>query len=253
MFDIVSPFAPARSFERDSTSSFGEAEALEGYETSPETSFEDVGVIDGDDRAPVTPTTDVPWRWMCHLQIKDSRGRLADHGSGLLISNRHVLTAAHIVWAASVDPQLYTVEVRPGRDDAAEPFGMYTSSRIRVSPRYKPSADDHFEWDYALITLSTAIGKNTFKSIGNRPLGYWGSADTAAASTSAPAIPLHLFSRRWSQPAIREASNRQERSCGVRRERSARSGRRARRTRFGSRLTRRRVRAGRPCGWTMGR
>src|SRR5664280_2009912 len=39
--------------------------------------LEEAGIIDGDNRVRVKDTTRVPWRWICKIDIADSRGRLA--------------------------------------------------------------------------------------------------------------------------------------------------------------------------------
>src|SRR5215207_5975470 len=67
---------------------------------------EEKGVIDGDDRRQVANPLAVPFRWICSIAVvrritrasgSTSRTGLAPAGSGVLISPRHVLTAAHLL------------------------------------------------------------------------------------------------------------------------------------------------------------
>jgi len=156
------------------------------------TSAEDVGVIDSDNRVRITPTTATPWRWMCHVALEDAKGKPEGHGSGLLISDRHVLTAAHVVLDAARDPQLHFIQVRPGRDYDREPFGSWSASHVRVCPKYDPSAADGQEWDYALITLDKAVGTMKFPAIQNAALRFWGAAEFDAHYTMGPGDPRNL-------------------------------------------------------------
>ena len=67
--------------------SLGETERAEGsgnefvspdqFVSTDEFEFEDVGVINGDNRLRVKDTTGVPWRWICKIDVADSRGRPA--------------------------------------------------------------------------------------------------------------------------------------------------------------------------------
>jgi V8-like Glu-specific endopeptidase len=155
--------------------------------------LEDVGVIGADDRVQVTPTTDAPWRWMCHLELLDSRGRSEGHGSGVLISDRHVLTAAHVVWDAAQDAHLHFIQVRPGLDADTEPFGSWSATRARVCPKFVPDNPNNQEWDYALVTLDKPVGTMTFKSIQSK-LRYWGAADFGGKFTMGPGDPRVLVS-----------------------------------------------------------
>lgn len=153
---------------------------------------EDVGVIGADDRVRITPTTDTPWRWMCHIALEDLHGKSEGHGSGVLISDRHVLTAAHVVFDIAHDRQLHFAQVRPGLDYTNEPFSSSTVARVRVCPKFDPTDDRNQEWDYALITLDKALGRTKFKSIQGKELRFWGSADFGGKFTIGPGEPKVL-------------------------------------------------------------
>ena len=186
--------------------------------------YSDEGVRAGDDRdAPqsededrvaggrnelvqVSDTTKPPFCWICSIAVQrevtmasgrvEQRG-LAPAGSGVLISPRHVLTAAHVLRSVEKgahgeilerhEPRI--VEVSPGRNGADHPFGKIAIKRWDPHPRWKPEEFGSV-FDYALITLAEAVGERSFKNIGGRPLGWWGSdADDAAL----PQMPRALL------------------------------------------------------------
>jgi carboxypeptidase C (cathepsin A)/V8-like Glu-specific endopeptidase/subtilisin family serine protease len=135
---------------------------------------EDTGEV-GSGRTQITHTTDVPWRWFCSIEVLDSKNKVLGRGSGLLISNCHVLTAAHVVRDYVKAPFGLTVQVWPGRDYGKEPFDSFSAKKVRLAPLYERSKGGSI-WDYALITLDKTIGQQTFDSIKPAKLGYWGAS-----------------------------------------------------------------------------
>ena len=54
------------------------------------------GIHHGDDRTPTATTIDRPFRWICLMNPEYGTAEFG-WGSGLLISPKHVLTAAHVI------------------------------------------------------------------------------------------------------------------------------------------------------------
>lgn len=130
----------------------------------------------------ISPTTDVPWRWICQISVADfASDKPLEQGTGFLISNRHVLTAAHVVRDVAKGMQRYTVTVIPAYDDGQEPFDHSVAKHIRVSPKYSDA--EQTEWDYALITLESSLGKNIAN---DQRLGFWGSREVSPNFTFGP-------------------------------------------------------------------
>ena len=167
------------------------SERAEGFEDG--FAFEETGVIAGDNRVRVTPTLGVPWRWICKVEVKGNRASQPDGGTGVLISDRHVLTAAHVVYEASQNMQNFSIQVIPALDYGDEPFGSYSvSTKPKIPKNYDPKAQDHLDWDYALLTLQDRVGKRTFSKLGGGPLCYWGHPTCVANSVFARPDPATL-------------------------------------------------------------
>jgi V8-like Glu-specific endopeptidase len=136
----------------------------------------ETGVIGDEDRVRVTPTVGTPWRWICRVEVQGQRDRQPGGATGVLVSDRHVLTAAHVVHEAAQNMHLFSIRVVPALDHGDEPFGAYpVTQRPRLAPRYRPDAADRLDFDYALLTLDTAIGAKTFAKLKGQALCHWGS------------------------------------------------------------------------------
>jgi len=142
-------------------------------------------------RQKVPDSTAIPYRWVCQLIItrRDSNGKTTMAvGSGVLVSPKHVLTAAHwIKWAERDNRNLWvsyettSIRVVPGRYDEDTPFGSaFAKLNMKVAPRWDPKAPNLQE-DYALIELDTALGDATPSALRGKKLCYWGSRDCPGA------------------------------------------------------------------------
>ncbi|HEU0302637.1 MAG TPA: trypsin-like serine protease [Longimicrobium sp.] len=152
-------------------------------ELEEETVGEEETIGDEDTRVRVNPTTGVPYRWICRLALvfanpADPAEELEFVGSGTLISNRHVLTAAHNLRVslpgASGLRTVASVTVRPGRNRRRSPFGKSVSAKVRVAPGWAGVTGTA---DFGLITLADELGARRHLSLGRKPLGFWGSPD----------------------------------------------------------------------------
>lgn len=137
-----------------------------------------------DDRKPVTDTTKLPFRFICHLLIgmKAPDGTVATGiGSGTLISNNQVLTVAHNlrIKMGGKTFSAQQITVTPGRNTSSSnrgkwtPFGASKAKSWACHPKWEKSFD--FQYDFGLVTLKEDLGKKTFASLGRKPLGYWGN------------------------------------------------------------------------------
>jgi V8-like Glu-specific endopeptidase len=146
-----------------------------------------------DTKGAVSNAFDVPWRWICKISLyKD--GKYDGSGTGVLISDRHVLTAAHVVYEVYKNRQQFDLKVTPalnGNDD----LGTHVSSSKPMIPdRYVPDVKDS-DYDYALIRLDTAIGAQTFKELNKQKLCFWGSPDCGAGTELARLEPKSLMGK----------------------------------------------------------
>ena len=105
------------------------------------------GIHGGDDRKPTATTIDRPFRWICLLNPEYGTTEFG-WGSGLLISPKHVLTAAHVVLDDVFDAEGRRQQMReasrltvfPGHDDrpraqrpeGVKPFGAWMGPKRQV-------------------------------------------------------------------------------------------------------------------------
>ncbi len=146
-------------------------------------------VFNPDTRKQVTQISNihnVPFRWICSITFyfrdPDDFGRVIEFegGSGLLISSCHVLTSAHQIYAeisgskgSKQKQRALRAIVYPGRDGSSFTFGQAESSNFAYPSSFTAGLDAR--WDFGLIKLKQKIGLQTFNSLNNQPLGYWGS------------------------------------------------------------------------------
>lgn len=176
----------------------------EGY-VAPRRGSSAESLVPPDGRVLITNTLEIPARFVCCLEFtfvhpttqEPARAR----GSGTLISDRHVLTAAHnVLIDMSESDHSFPINyvypdrmyVAPARNDRAFPGDHSEVKTARVSPAWKATADRqraagnqaHIEppnqADYALLTLETPLGAQephfevTPMQLNPPPLGHWG-------------------------------------------------------------------------------
>lgn len=132
----------------------------------------------------------IPFRWMARVTVR-KYGSEDSHGSGVLISDVHVLTAAHVVSKAKVSPSEYSVDVTMAQDgsnflDGLDRIGV---SRIDIPTLYRDGSEG---FDYALLTLNRRVADRTNKDLGGAKLCYWGSSTCGARTTAEPVDPATL-------------------------------------------------------------
>jgi phosphatidylserine/phosphatidylglycerophosphate/cardiolipin synthase-like enzyme/V8-like Glu-specific endopeptidase len=151
------------------------------------------GIIGGDNRRPVARAWDAPFRWICQISSRQRKNgtlqRLGPAGTGLLISPRFVLTAAHLLRDSErdehnqwVDSEAEQIMVTPAADSSQNessrsPFGQHEALRWRLCPKYDPRDRSKHRFDYALIELKKPIGAAKYSLLGNQRLCFWGSEE----------------------------------------------------------------------------
>ena len=136
-------------------------------------------IIGTDDRVRITNTTQIPWRRICALRITFPSGATY-RGSGFLIGPRAVATAGHCVFLHDQGGWARRVEVIPGANGSARPFGQATSTMFRSVSGWvrdrKPASD------YGCVVLPMG-------AFGGQNLGSFGfAAFDAQALVAQPAV-----------------------------------------------------------------
>jgi V8-like Glu-specific endopeptidase len=131
---------------------------------------------------------DIPFRWIAHVEIL-MNGRHDSHGSGVLISDIHVLTAAHVVRNVINDPGRFSVKVTIALDRGKSLVTRTLSKRPDVPDEFLKGDD---AYDYAILTLSSRIADLTFRDLNGARLCYWGSSRCGGGTTAVPVEPANL-------------------------------------------------------------
>jgi V8-like Glu-specific endopeptidase len=149
------------------------AEAIEHY---------DEEILGADNRELCADTTQIAFRFVCCLDLlfahpTDPQLTFLLRGSGTLISDRHVLTAAHNIlntlpgFPGAGRRTATRIFAAPGRNGRALPFGESVVRTMRVTPEWTTAPNAEF--DFGLLTLTDPIGAQSFAALGGAQLGFW--------------------------------------------------------------------------------
>lgn|SRR5882724_1124408 len=127
-------------------------------------------VCGSDERVQVTGTTVIPWRWICQLIITMPNGA-GFRGTGWFIGPKCVMTAGHCVYSQSNGGWARRIEVIPGMNGAARPFGSSVGTNFRSVTGWTNNTDPNY--DYGCIILPDPLGN---------VVGYFGFASLTDAS-----------------------------------------------------------------------
>ncbi len=121
-----------------------------------EVSFRE-SIIGFDSRVEVTNTTDFPFSTVTHIR-SDFPGGFSAIGSGTMISDTLLVTAAHVVFDTRFGG-LADITATPGRSLDFMPFGQSGAADIWVPDTF--IATDTQQYDFAIIELEEPLGAQT--------------------------------------------------------------------------------------------
>jgi V8-like Glu-specific endopeptidase len=123
----------------------------------------------------------VPFRWIARISVTKN-GKAHEHGSGVLISDRHVLTAAHVVSDVVVDPAQHSLVVWVAGNS-------YAPSKRPDIPSEFHDKNQRSPHDYAIITVDRPIADDQLKGA---KLCFWGSPKCGSGTIAFPVEPKDL-------------------------------------------------------------
>ncbi len=140
-----------------------------------------------DDRIKITNTTIIPWRMNASLLIT-ARDGSQWIGTGWFIGPHTLMTAGHVVFIKNSgvpgrDGWVRSIQVMPGRNGGALPFGSVTSTNFRSVTAWTNDGDQNF--DYGAIIIPTNLGN----TVGWYGFGVYSNADLVAATANISGYP----------------------------------------------------------------
>jgi V8-like Glu-specific endopeptidase len=136
-------------------------------------------IIGNDDRIRIHGTTQVPWRRYCALRMTFPSGRTY-RGTGWFVGPRSVVTAGHCVYLHAQGGWARSMEVIPGMNGTARPYGSANAVSLRSVGGWVNGKKP--ESDYGCVVLPSG-------AFGGRNLGRFGFAALSSATLLAqPAV-----------------------------------------------------------------
>lgn len=115
-------------------------------------------IIGRDTRVRVRGTTRLPWRRYCALRITMPSGATF-RGTGFLIGPRAVATAGHCVYLHDQGGWAQSIEVIPGADGSAKPFGSVNSVSLRSVSGWVKERQPTFDYGCVILPRGAFSGK----------------------------------------------------------------------------------------------
>lgn len=117
-------------------------------------------IIGQDQRVRVQNTTTFPWNAICALKITAKNGAKYI-GTGWLVSPRTVITAGHCVYMHDQGGWPRSIEVIPGMNDAARPFGSGVSTVFRSVQGWTQSKNRNYDYGAIILPANYRPGAST--------------------------------------------------------------------------------------------
>lgn len=135
-------------------------DALYGSYEESEVALRPEVIIGPDNRVRVGNTTVYPWRAICGLKITAANGKRFI-GTGWMISPRTVITAGHCVFMHAEGGWARSIEVVPGLNDAARPYGSASSGALRSVVGWTQSRNREYDYGAIILPANARLGDRT--------------------------------------------------------------------------------------------